>query len=128
MNTKTNYPIGDFLIRLKNATLAGQKKVAFPKTNLTMSVSKALEKAGFVGSVKAGKDEITMDVAYQKKEPVMMGLKLVSKPGLRVYKTASELSALRGASSYFVSTPKGVMTAKEAAKMRTGGELIVEVW
>ena len=57
-----------------------------------------------------------------------MDLKLVSKPGLRIYMGADELAAKRGPSYYILSTSKGIKTSREAIKERIGGEVIVEIW
>ncbi|KKU12312.1 MAG: 30S ribosomal protein S8 [Candidatus Woesebacteria bacterium GW2011_GWA1_45_8] len=124
----TNYPIGDFLIRVKNAAMGRDKKVVFPKTKMVLSVAQALKKEGYLDEVKADKTQITTTLAYQKKEPVLLGIKLVSKPGLRVYMGASDLSKIRKPATTLVSTPKGILSARQAAKQRLGGELIVEVW
>ena len=124
----TNYPIGDFLIRVKNAGMAGGKDVEFPSNKLVVAVAKVLEKAGYLGSVTNTKGTLKVSLAIRRKEPVLMDIKLVSKPGLRVYKDLDALKDKKGASIYVISTPKGVMTTKEAIKAGTGGEVIAEIW
>ena len=69
-----------------------------------------------------------MKLEYRKKEPTLIDLRLVSKPGLRIYAGADELSARRKPSFLVLSTPKGIMTCREAIKQRIGGEVIVEIW
>ena len=123
----TNYPVGDFLIRVKNAALGRNKVVAFPKTKMVVSLAQALKKEGFLDEVKAVKGELTVRLSYQKKEPVLLDIKLISKPGLRVYMNANELAKIRKPSIVLVSTPKGILNAKLAAKQRLGGEIIAEV-
>jgi len=127
-NNMTNYPVGDFLIRIKNAALGRNKKVIVPKTKMVVALAQALKKEGYLDEVKVVKNELTVSLAYQKKEPVLLDIKLMSKPGLRVYMNANELSKIRKPSIILVSTPKGILNAKLAAKQRLGGELIVEVW
>lgn len=126
--TITNYPVGDFLIRVKNAAMGSKKEVVFPKTKLVLAVAQALKKEGFLSEVKTDKTQITTTITYYKKEPLLLDIKLISKPGLRVYMGARELSKIRKPSTIFVSTPKGIVNAKMAAKQSLGGELIVEVW
>ena len=123
----TNYPVGDFLIRVKNAALGRNKVVAFPKTKMVVSLAQALKKEGFLDEVKVAKSELSVTLTYQKKEPVLLDIKLISKPGLRVYMNANELAKIRKPSIVLVSTPKGILNAKLAAKQRLGGEIIAEV-
>jgi len=124
----TNYPVGDFLIRVKNAALGRNKDVVFPKTKMVVALAHALKKEGFINEIKTVKNKLTVSLSYQKKEPVLLDIKLMSRPGLRVYMNANELSKIRKPSIVLVSTPKGILNAKVAAKQRLGGELIAEVW
>jgi small subunit ribosomal protein S8 len=122
------YSIGDFLIRLKNMARAKKKEVTLPGNKLIVSVAKALEKAGFVEEVKSNKDKtLSLSLRYAYKEPVLTNIKLISKPGLRIYKNVSELEKKKGASILIISTPKGILTHRGAIKERIGGEVIAEV-
>lgn len=123
----TNYPVGDFLIRLKNANLARHRELEIPSSKKVKAVVKVLEKEGYITDLKEEKEKITMRLVYRKKEPILTEIKLVSKPGRRVYKGAGELEAVKGPSFFIVSTPKGVMSSKEAIKKRLGGEIVAEV-
>ncbi len=125
----TNYSIGDFLTRIKNAAMAKRVEVVVKKTKLAYAVSLVLKKEGFLRDVEVVEGDLKVSLAYSHKEPVLMGLKLVSKPGLRVYKGVDQMGKRRILSSILiVSTPKGVVSSKEAIKLGTGGEVIVEVW
>jgi small subunit ribosomal protein S8 len=126
--TNTNFPVGDFLLRIKNATLARKKEVELANTKLIESVAKVLKDEGILTEVKKSKGKLTVKVAYRKKEPILLDLKLVSKPGLRIYMSVDELAAIKRPSFFVLSTPKGVMSSREAIKKRIGGEVIVEVW
>lgn len=126
--TKTNYPIGDFLIRIKNAAFSGGREVVMAETKLIKSVAKVLMQEGFFDEVKSKSGQITVKLSYRSKKPVFMNLKLVSKPGLRVYKKANDLEKEKRPSMYLLSTPKGILTDREAIKKRIGGEVIVEIW
>ncbi|RLC32839.1 30S ribosomal protein S8 [Candidatus Woesebacteria bacterium] len=126
--TNINYSIGDFLVRIKNAALAGKKEMEVDTTKLIESIAKVLKKEGILTEVKKKGDKLTVKLAYRKKEPILMDLKIVSRPGLRIYMGADELSAIKGPSYFVLSTPKGAMTSREAIKERIGGEVIVEIW
>jgi small subunit ribosomal protein S8 len=121
------YSIGDFLIRLKNMARAKKKEVALPGNKLIVSVAKALEKASFLENVKEKDKTVSLNLRYAYKEPVLTNIKLISKPGLRIYKNVSELEKKKGASILIISTPKGILTHREAIKERIGGEVIAEV-
>ena len=123
----TNYSIGDFLIKLKNAARAGKKKVSVKEIKLVKEVAKVLVRVGVLGEIKKQKGLLEVHLAYLKKEPVLMDLKIVSKPGLRVYMTVDELSSYRKPSILIVSTSKGILTNREAIKKNTGGEVIAEI-
>lgn len=124
----TNYPIGDFLIQIKNAALAKRRSVEVDKTKLIVGVAKVLKEEGFLSTLKGNKEKLTVGIVYRQKSPQLGGLKLVSKPGLRIYMGADELAKHRGISFFVVSTPKGIMSSKKAIKKRMGGEVIVEIW
>jgi small subunit ribosomal protein S8 len=124
----TNYPVGDFLIKIKNAVLVGKKEVAYPTSTFIKSTAHVLKRAGFLEEVNEKEGFLNVKIGFRKKHPLMMGLKLISKPGLRRYLKAGELEKRKGPSLLILSTPKGVMTSHEAIKARLGGEVIAEVW
>lgn len=123
-----NYPVGDFLVQLKNAVRAHRREVVVVPSKLIVAVAKTLRKEGFLLEVSQKKGKVTVTLAYQKKQPVMIDIKLVSRPGLRIYMTRDDLAARRGVSFLILTTPKGVITSKEALKKGIGGEVIAEVW
>ena len=124
----TNYPIGDFLIRINNAALAKSGEVSMPSTKLIADVAKTLEKSGYLSEVKQEKGVLVAKLAIKRKESVIMRLKLISRPGLRIYMGADELGKKRGPSKFLITTPKGIMMSDAAIKNRLGGEVIAEVW
>lgn len=126
--TQTNYPVGDFLIRVKNTALAGNKELVLPTTKFIEEVAKTLKKLGFLDEVKTEKGELKVRLAFRNKRPVILGLNLVSKPGLRVYLGIKELEKKKGPKILILSTPEGVIYLSEALKRRVGGEVIAEVW
>jgi len=125
--SQTNYPIGDFLIQIKNAALAKKRKVTVQKTKLIFSVAKSLKKEGYLSEIEENDNELSVTLGFHKKEPKLFRLKLISRPGLRVYMGADELEKRRGPETLIISTPKGIMTLKAALKKRLGGEVIAEI-
>lgn len=123
----TNYSIGDFLIRVKNASMAGNKEVVFKSNNKVVAVAEALKKIGFLDSVKKDKENLVVTLTFKDKKPLLSNVKLVSKPGLRVYLGADEIADKKGPSVYLISTPKGVISSRVAVKERIGGEVIAEI-
>jgi len=125
---KINYPIGDFLVRLKNAIISGNTEVSVPKTKLIKAVVDVMKKEGFFTDVKSDEKQLTVTLAIRRKEPVLMDVKLVSKPGLRVYMKVDELDSLRGPFMVILSTPMGIMSGREAIKKKMGGEVIAKLY
>ncbi|SRR3989339_330999 len=126
--SQTNYPVGDFLIRIKNAAQAKNREVADSLTGKKLAIAKALEAADFIEDVKSKDGVLSLSLKFSHKSPVLMDLRLVSKPGRRVYYKLSDIEAKRGPSIFLVSTPKGILTTKEAKKVGMGGEIIAEIW
>lgn len=126
-NIMTNYPLGDFLIRIKNQALARGVEVSVPKTKMIFAVANTLVELGVLREVVEENGKIIARLAYRKKEPVLMNLKLISKPGLRIYASVDELKKLKGPKVYILSTPKGIMNSRQAMKEKVGGEVIAEI-
>lgn len=126
--TITNYSVGDFLIRTKNVAMAKNKEVLVKANKQITAVANALVKMGFADSAKVEKGILTMPLTFKDKRPRLMDIKLVSKPGLRIYMGVDELEEKRGPSVFLVSTPKGVVSSLKAIKDRVGGEVIAEIW
>lgn len=126
--SQTNYPVGDYLIRIKNMAQAKGSLVEDSSAKKKVAIAKALEKAGFVENVKVTKGTLTLNLKFSHKSPILMDVKLVSKPGKRVYFKLDDIEAKKGPSTYLITTPKGVITSKEAKKLGIGGEVIAEIW
>lgn len=123
----TNYPVGDFLIRVKNAAMAGNKTASAPAMKEILAISQSLKKLGFLEKVEKGGSSLKVSIAFKNKKPRLLNLKLVSKPGLRIYLGVKDLEKKKGPSVFLLSTPKGIISSKEALKLRVGGEVIAEV-
>jgi len=130
----TTDPIGDFIIRIKNAGAVGKEHVSVPHSKFKMAVAEKLKEAGYIKSAerKGKKIKKTIDVSlvYEKDGAhKIKGVKRLSKPGRRLYKGASEIHQIRyGHGAILLSTPNGVMTGKEAKKAGVGGEALFEIW
>ncbi len=126
--------IGDFIVRLTNAGAIKKASVSVPYSAFKMAVAEKLKNLGFVTEVekKGKKVRKTIDVVLKYSdagEPAIQGVKRVSKPGRRLYKSTREIVPVRyGHGSLILSTPKGVLSDKEARKENVGGEALFEIW
>jgi small subunit ribosomal protein S8 len=125
--------IGDFLTRLRNALKARHKYVDVPASKLKLAMSEILKEQGYIDSVERIEDGkqglLRVTLKYTNGAPVIMGLKRISTPGLRKYVPARETPrVLSGLGIAIVSTPKGVMTDKQARQANVGGEVLCYVW
>ncbi len=127
-------PISDMLTRIRNATMVRHDFVLVPLSKVKLAVAKILRDEGFIKEyeVVKGKQqrEIKIHLRYtDKKEPLIEGLQRVSKPGLRIYVSKSEIPRVYGGLGMAIlSTPKGIISGKKAWQEGVGGELICFVW
>ena len=126
-------PIADMLTRIRNANQNHAKTVSMPSSKMKLEIANILKEEGYVADVNIEKndvqDTLTLTLKYHNKERVITGLKRISKPGLRVYAKAEDIPhVLNGLGIAIISTPKGVMTDKNARKNNVGGEVIAYVW
>jgi small subunit ribosomal protein S8 len=127
-------PLADMLTRIRNAVMVKFESVEMPSSNVKVSVAKVLKDEGYITNytvVKGGvQDTLKIDLKYgPNKEPVITGIKRVSKPGLRKYIGANSIpQVLNGLGIAIVSTSKGVVTDSVARSLNAGGEIICEVW
>jgi len=125
-----NDSVGDALIRIKNGYFASKKEIVIPYSKLVFNLCNLLAKEGFIGSCqKEGEREVKVTLKYEGRESVLTDVKRVSKPGLRVYQGAKSLPrVLNGLGIAIISTPKGLMTDRQARKEKLGGEVMAYVW
>jgi len=125
-----NYPLGDFLIQIKNASRAGNKKITLQTSKLIASVAEVLKQENILNSIEIKDGQITVGLAQHSKESVLLDLKLISKPGLRKYMSVADIKSRRrrNASFLILSTPNGILTSDQAIKQKSAGEAIVEIW
>ena len=127
-------PIADMLTRIRNANSSKHESVNVPASKLKIEIARILNEEGYINGYEVIDDglqgviKITLKYAANKQK-VITGLKRVSKPGLRIYAGYDELpKVLNGMGIAIVSTPKGIMTDREARKQHHGGEILAYVW
>lgn len=128
-----NDPIGDLIIRIKNAGEARKETATVPFSKMKMAICEILEKEGFVKSCeRKGKKTtkaIEIEIAYEGSMPKIRGVKRVSKLSRRVYKKTTDLRPIKNGHGHLIlSTPNGIKTDKEAKKELVGGEALFEIW
>ena len=128
-----NYLVGDFVIQIKNAYMANRNIVTVRFSKLTLAVGELLVKNRVLASVKeekvGDKRFIIATLRYVRRKPALRQVKIISKPSLRVYVGIHGLKKLlREEAISILSTPKGIMTVKDAAKGKLGGEYLFKIW
>lgn len=127
-------PIGDMLARIRNANVANHEVVDVPASRIKRELARIFKEEGFIREYEImdeGKNGIIrLYLRYgPNRQKVIIGLKRISKPGLRVYAKKDELpKVLGGLGIAVLSTPRGVMTEKRARREGVGGEVICYVW
>ena len=127
-------PVGDLIIRLTNAGAVKKATVSVPFSTFKVAIVEKLKEEGWVLHVekKGKKVKKTIDVTLKYDENgkhFIQGVKRVSKPGRRMYKSVLDIHPVRyGHGALILSTPKGVLTDKEARKQKVGGEALFEIW
>ncbi len=127
-------PIADMLTRIRNAVAVRHDYVNIPASKVKIAIAKVLKEEGFVRDFEV-LDEgahrfVRIHLSYtDKKEPILNGLKRVSRPGLRIYVQKREIPRVyNGLGVAILSTPKGIMAGQQAWRQQTGGEVLCYVW
>lgn len=127
-------PISDYLTRIRNAVNARKKTVEIPASAMKKKITELLLKYSFISDFKIvetpnKQGSIIIKLKYYNDESVILGLKRVSKPGIRKYVSHDELPrVLNGLGISIISTSKGIITDKEARSLGIGGEIICNIW
>lgn len=127
-------PIADMLTRIRNASKARKESVDIPASKLKAEVARIMKEQGFVKTFKVLDDKkqgvIRVFLKYTSdNKPVIIGLKRISKPGLRKYSSIAKIPKVyQGIGVAVLSTSKGVMTDEEARKANIGGEVLCYIW
>jgi len=127
-------PVADFLARVRNAIRAKQQKVDVPASKLKAEIARILKEEGYISNFKAteenGQKLLRVYLKYSNaNEAAISNLERVSKPGCRVYVGRTEIPrVLGGLGINILTTPRGVMTGRDARKQGVGGEILCQVW
>jgi small subunit ribosomal protein S8 len=127
-------PIADMLTRIRNANAARKASVDMPLSQQKLRIARVLVAEGYLedATVVEEGDRRLLRVTLRydaRRRPVMLGLKRVSRPSLRVYVAVKDIPAVRkGLGVSILSTPKGVLADREARREKVGGEVICTVW
>jgi len=127
-------PVADFLARVRNAIHARHPKLDVPASKLKLELARILKEEGYIASFKGVEEEgrkiLRVYLKYgNNNESAITNLNRISRPGCRVYVGRDEIPrVLGGLGINILTTPKGVMTGRQARKQGVGGELLCEVW
>jgi len=127
-------PIGDYLTRIRNALQAEHEDVVIPSSRLKREMSRILKEQGYIVdfATEAGEkgEVLRVTLRYtEERDPVIMGMERVSRPGRRRYVKSDDVPRVQGGmGTTIVSTSTGVMTGHEARKKGVGGEVVAYVW
>jgi small subunit ribosomal protein S8 len=130
-------PIADFLTRIRNAIQAAHETVEIPSSKLKRELARILQEEGYIAgfsvepstSRRAG-EQLEIRLRYtESRQPVISGLRRVSRPGRRTYADSNHIPKVQGGmGTTIVSTSRGVMTGHQARREGVGGEVVAEVW
>ncbi|MDQ6768264.1 MAG: 30S ribosomal protein S8 [Candidatus Eremiobacteraeota bacterium] len=127
-------PIADMLTRIRNANIAHHERVDIPASRLKKDVAKVLKDEGFVKGVEVvsgvPRDVIRITLKYgQHRERVINGLQRISRPGLRIYTPRGDIpKCMGGLGLVIMSTSQGIMSGRQAKRLKCGGEVVAFVW
>ena len=129
-----NDPIGDFIIRIKNASQVGKESISVPFSKMKLSIAELLSSKGYVGTVakknKGNAKLLSVELLYNGDgSPKVSDVRRISKPSRRLYESAKNISRFRrGFGMSVFSTPRGVMADVDAKKENVGGEILFNIW
>ena len=126
-------PIADMLTRIRNAASAGLEKVIIPLSKEKKAIADVLKEEGYLSNVsvvgEGVKKEIVVELKYVGETAVIEGIERVSKSSCRIHCGSREIPRVRnGLGIVVLSTPKGIMSGRKAAKENVGGEILCRVW
>ncbi|MFO0703297.1 MAG: 30S ribosomal protein S8 [Patescibacteria group bacterium] len=126
-------PVIDLVIRIKNGYMAGKPSIVAKATNSNVEVLKKLVAEGYIAAFDIAEEGVkktaNITLKYENGKPVFTDVKIVSKPGQRVYVASSDIpTVLNGLGICILSTNGGILTGREAKKAMKGGELLFNIW
>src|SRR5919202_4932749 len=133
----TTDPIADMLTRIRNASRARHPSCDIPASRIKQAIAEVLRDEGYIDSFEERGEGVhkvlRVHLRYapggRGRDPILMGIERVSKPGLRVYARATEIPRVFGGlGTAILSTPQGVMSGTKARRLNVGGEVLAHVW
>ena len=126
-------PVADMLTRVRNACTAGHRRVDMPVSKLKVEIARLLKENHYISDYKRLDDGrfglLRVYLRYHNDAPVIRSLQRVSSPGLRRYVSVREIPRVKnGLGMAILSTPRGLMSDRDARRARMGGELLAVVW
>ena len=126
-------PIADTLTMIRNANNARHETVEFPASKLLERMMEIFKKDGYIEDVRLLKDNkqgiLKVYLKYENTKPLIIGIKRISRPGLRVYTDNNRIPrVLNGLGTAVISSSKGLVTDREARKLKIGGEILCYIW
>ena len=127
-------PIADYMTRIRNALVADHPEVEIPSSRLKKEISRILVEQGYISAYEVEPTRVGESIKIQLKytedrDPVISGMKRISRPGRRRYRKGTELPKVQGGmGTVIVSTSVGVMTGHDAKEKGVGGEIVAYVW
>lgn len=126
-------PLADFLTIIRNANKVSKAEIIAPYSRLKGDVADVLKKEGFIEDFELTKEgklpKLKVTLKSNQRQKAIRGIRRVSKPGIRIYVGAREIpKVLGGLGVSILSTPKGVMSGREAKKQNVGGEVLLYIW
>lgn len=126
-------PISDMFNRIKNIQAVGKTTVDIPFSKIKFEIARILKENNLIDSfIKKGKKidkEIKISFKIDEKTPKVLHFKRISKPGRKIYKGWKDIKTVKqGFGMIIISTPKGLLSGKDARKQKVGGEIICEIW
>ncbi len=127
------------LIRINNAQMVKHEQVSMPFSKVKFAIANILKATGFISEVerkskkvqkqKSEHEYLKLTLKYDDGQRAISGFKVISRPSRHMYVKASEIKPIRsGYGIAIISTPKGIMSSKDAKKNNLGGEMMFEVW
>jgi len=127
-------PISDMIARIRNAQMRLSKNVTIPNSKFRIRILEVLKQEGYISDYKLlpdsnNKNTLSVDLKYSNGLPVIREIKIISKPGRRIYAKADSIPKIQnGLGLAILSTSKGIMTDSEARNQNVGGEIICRIF
>jgi small subunit ribosomal protein S8 len=127
-------PVADMLTRIRNAVAVKHNHVVMPSSTLRLAIAQVLKDEGYISRFEVTREgsfpQLKIYLKYtEKREPILQGIQRISKPGCRIYTKMAEIPWVKsGMGTVILSTPRGVVSGREAGKLGVGGEVLCKVW